>query len=218
MVTGDVIRVCGRTELSPVREHVARWDSIKRLKRHQPLPTAVETNERLIRSGSVNYRLVRTHGIVADAFKDEIDLFANIFVLRTEVDTQVVVLADSNLSEEKLFSLIGAKVDVSGICLPLPGDRQFMPPYIAISDIDGLTVISPPFAGINAIPILETFGRVSADHFAKIGLRRITGHVLATWQNSEISGRSSMVLSGASPTRTSPASLASRSPSSSSTC
>ena len=186
VVTGDVVRVCGKTELSPVREHVARWDSIKRLKRHQPLPTAVETNERLIRSGSVNYQLVQAHGIIADAFKDEIDLFANILVLRTETDTLVVALSDSNLPEEKLFSLIGAKVDVSGICMPLPGDRQFMPPYIAISDIDGLTVVSPPLADINAIPLLKTFGHISPDSLSKIGLRRITGRVLATWQGSEL--------------------------------
>ena len=186
VMTGDVVRVHGKTELSLVREHVARRDSIRRLKRHQPLPTAVEINERLVRSGSVNYQLVRAHGIIADAFKDEIDLFINIFILRTEADTLIVSLTDSNLSENKLVSLIGAKVNVSGICMPLPGDRQFMPPYIEIPDIDSLTVVSPPLADIDAIPFLETFGHVSPDHFAQIGLRRITGRVLATWQGSEL--------------------------------
>ena len=186
VATGDVVRVCGKTELSPVREHVARWDSIKRLKRHQPLPTAVETNERLIRSGNVNYQLVRAHGIISDAFKDEIDSFINVFVLRTEADTLIVALADGNLPEDRIFSLIGAKVDVAGICLPLPGDRQFMPPYIEIPDIDSLTIVSPPLADINALPLLETFGHISPDSLSKIGLRRITGCVLATWQGSEL--------------------------------
>ena len=181
---GDRIHLVGATIPVNSNKTTLVWKSIRKTGQ-APLPDSISADARKIADGRLNYRLIHAQGVIADAFKDEIDESEHILLLRTGADTIVIALPDYGITEESLQPFIGAKVKVTGVCMPLTGARRFLRPYLEISSLRDISILMPPPSAADAVPELEAFGRLSQEQISTLDQRRISGRVLATWNGNE---------------------------------
>ena len=136
--------------------------------------------------GECDYHDVVVEGLVTEAFTDEIDPLCRFVVLTANGYTLTVNTGygDAGLTNET--SLVGARVRVTGAVSPSPGCwRHFVERALnALGDGLGLTVVEPAPKDIFAVPLLTVPDVADPRELADMGLRRVTGRVLAVWQGS----------------------------------
>ena len=146
---GDIVQVAGyginnelgRRQLTPV--------SISVIGR-KPLPQPVEIDNAQLSSGSVNHRYVRMHGVVAAAFRDELDSRWNWFLLRTPSGSANVACPEEQIPLQNLRNMTDAEVVATGIALPFSNWRANLGNYLQLVTANAIEVLhdapSNPFS------------------------------------------------------------------------
>ena len=183
--TGDVIRVTGITSYDMFNQPVVNCTNIVHIgKTTIPQPEFV-TLDALLRK-NLNHRLLRTTGTVADAFKDEIDHRYNYMLLKHGASILPVAFPDPSLPESSLRNLVGAEISVVGVCCFLSGARDFLGPRLETTGMDNISILRPAPKDPFDVPPLKNIHRTSPAIVAGMGRHRITGRVLAVWNDNEI--------------------------------
>ena len=140
----------------------------------------VEVSLPELTKGSYDLRLVRFEGIVTDAFRDEVDTKWNILSLEADGETVSVHFYDPEMQQQRLNSMVDARVSVDGMYFPMPGgSRRYLGPWVqAISKDSIRTVTSPPMDPFSVDEISDD--RISS-YIHNPHRRRISGTVIARW-------------------------------------
>lgn len=133
-------------------------------------------------------RLVETEAAVIDIFQDEISPDHDYLQLK---DDDTIVLAATKHNPD-LFKLRDARIRLCGIfnsCVF--SQRKFTGPCIFVNS-DDITVLVPPPSDPFDFPELKRILYISPRDVARMGKRRISGHVIATWQHNNMFIRTGM--------------------------
>ena len=182
---GDKIDIGLKAKKYPVGRRSLNSTGLKVVGSQYVPPPAKVTAMQVIQ-GECDYHDVVVEGLVTEAFTDEIDPLCRFVVLTANGYTLTVNTGygDSGLTNET--SLVGARVRVTGAVSPSPGCwRHFVERALnALGDGLGLTIVEPAPADIFAVPLLTVPDVADPRKLADMGLRRVTGRVLAVWQGS----------------------------------
>lgn len=183
---GDRIDIGLKTKKHPIGRRSLNSTGLKVVGFQNVPPPAKATAAQVIQ-GECDYHDVIVEGLVTEAFTDEIDPLCRFIVLNANGHALTVNTGygDSGLTNEA--ALVGARVRVTGAVSPSPGCwRHFVERALNIlGDGLGLAVIEPAPADIFAVPSLTVPDEADPRELADMGLRRITGRVLAVWQESQ---------------------------------
>ena len=178
--TGDVIRATGTTSFDTYSQPHADYTNLVRIGHAAvPKPEVLSLNELL--HGDYNHRLVETSGTIVDAFRDEIDSRYNYLLLKSGSEILPVAFPDMNVSDASLHALIGAEVNISGLCLFVSGSRDFLGPRLELTGLDAVHVTKPAPGDLFDAPMLENVHRINPAAVANMGRRAIVGRVIAVW-------------------------------------
>ena len=131
-------------------------------------------------------KTVEVSGDIVDIFRDEYDQNYRFVVLKT--DDKTIYAVTRNLSID-FNRLIGASVRIRGKFNPsLPPNRRYLGSTVVILEQDDITVLKPgprdPFA---VTEIGDEFTWYSSpEKVVGSGIRRMRGHVLASWQGRSV--------------------------------
>lgn len=167
---GDIVQVCGygiNNELG--LRHLAP-DSISVIG-HRPLPQPVVVDNSQLLSGIFNHRYVSMRGVVAAAFRDELDSRWNWFLLRTPSGSANVACPEEQIPLQSLRIMTDAEIVATGIAIPFSNWRANFGNYIQLVTADAIEVLtaapSDPF-------LAPPLGKEPTSHRV-----RISGRVLA---------------------------------------
>lgn len=180
---GDEISVTGRTELE--KETLIPILTADNIISHgkSPLPKPQDMTIADILRSSNDYRFVRTHGIVFDAFPDEIDSKWNFLLIRDGSSTILAAMFDFGCSARPhLDSLIDSEVELT--CFRTPsrsGRRMFTGPYLTLPDESYLHIIKPAPDNPFSLPRLENLVHTRPADIALMRRRTVEGEAIAIW-------------------------------------
>ena len=178
--TGDRIRATGTTSFDVFSQPHADYTNLIRIGNAAvPKPEVLSLSDLL--HGDYNHRLVETSGTIADAFRDEIDHRYNYLLLKRGSEILPAAFPDMNVSEASLQALIGAEVNIIGLCLFTSGARGFLGPRLELTGLDAIHVIKPAPRDPFDAPMLEDIHRINPAAVANKGRRAIIGRVIAVW-------------------------------------
>ncbi len=181
--TGDIIRATGTTSFDTFSQPHADYTNLVRIGHAAvPKPEVLSLSELL--HGDYNHRLVETSGTIADAFRDEIDHRYNYLLLKHGSEILPAAFPDPNVSEASLQALIGAKVNINGICLFTSGARGFLGPRLELTGLNAIRVMRPAPSDPFDAPMLEDIHRINPAAVANMGRRVIVGRVIAVWNGN----------------------------------
>ncbi len=167
---GDIVQVkgygsnneLGLRHLTPVSISVIE---------HRPLPQPVDIDNAQLSSGSFNHRYARMRGVVAAAFRDELDSRYNWFLLRTSSGSANVACPEEQIPLQKLRDMTDAEVVATGIAIPFANWRANLGNYLQLVTTNAIEVLhaapSDPF-------LAQPPGKEPTSHRV-----RISGRVLA---------------------------------------
>lgn len=137
--------------------------------------------------GECDYHDVIVEGLVTEAFTDEIDPLCHFIVLTAGGHSLTVNTGYGESGLTNAASLVGARVRVTGAISPTPGCwRHFMERSMSIlGDGLGLSITEHAPADVFGAPPLSVPAVADPRELADMGLRRVTGRVLAVWQESQ---------------------------------
>lgn len=139
---GDTIRIRGFVNQLHLHFSAARSHDVTVLSRGLR-PTATNTIATAIHKGRLDYRLVRLEGVLADAFRDEIDPYVMFFILDDGHGTCYASAPVDNADEPALQALIGRKVAIQGLCVPCNEfNRKLLGHTIFLTDCKSITPVS----------------------------------------------------------------------------
>ena len=185
--SGEIVRVSGKIAIGRrSRRAYADCDLIASVGHTAPVPPRTVTATELL-SGDFDCRPVRLRGTVRDVADDEID--PNYIFLILNCDGEMIYVPNSSTAgnREKLNALIGATIEIGGVCAPsyLGGRRQIgrlLQPYGA----DSLTVINPPGADPFDVPEIRDFTKMRPPEIAALGRHKASGRVIAVWHGDSL--------------------------------
>ena len=178
---GDRVTILGTTAISHFDHVYASVTSIVRLASCRPREPVPATFEDIL-SGRCDCRLVKTRGILRDVFRDEIDPSYNYLVLKS--GSQTLYVPSPNFLIDN--TLLGADCTVTGLCIPrISGARRHLGRVVELARADDFCVLTPPDSDPFDAPPLED-GYQDPSEVQSMGMRRIVGKVLATWQRKNI--------------------------------
>ena len=181
---GDVIAVEGeivRRE-SGMRENACRVIHLGRSP--LPPPKAVPLAE-LFRKDFL-YRRVTTEGTLVFVRKDEIDTDNNHLLVKDGTTVLCATLPANAIKETDAFSLLGARLRLTGILMPSTGARRNIANYLNIKHPDGFEVVRPPPIDIFDVPELCFDTTWTPNEIVRMDSRRFEGTVLATWGGDQM--------------------------------
>lgn len=149
---------------------------------HPPLPVSVEQFNR----GDVDYRIVKLRGTVKDACTDDIDPDWSYIILDIE-GLSIYAAVPKSAADLKLPALIGAKIEIAGLCMPHPqGIRRFPKRILRLQDLSAVTIIRPAPADPFDVPGISREVLSAPPLIGKSGRLRVCGRVLASWSGKNI--------------------------------
>lgn len=139
----------------------------------------VQTTPAKLADGSLDFNMVSLTGVLEDAILEEISHEWYDLTLNCNGET-IYVLTRSQLDlSEKLTSLVGAEIEVTGVCHPSSsGIRSLTGRFIQLPDISLIKVRTPPHDRFDA-PILDTATTQSPQAISRLGRVRASGEVIA---------------------------------------
>ena len=131
----------------------------------------------------LNLETIRTKGLVADTFVDEIDPRFVIMLLKDKASFLPVSTDASKIPD--LQTLIGAHVEVVGLFTrAMRGVRKYSGPFVVSSSY---SVITPPLEDPFQAPVLRNIWyELTPSEIAALDLHTIRGTVLAAWGGSRL--------------------------------
>ena len=146
---GDIVQVGGygiNNELG--RRHLVP-NSISVIG-HKPLPQPVPIDNSQLLSGRFNRRYVRMRGVVAAAFRDELDSRWNWFLLRTPSGSVNVACPEQKIPLRGLRSMTDAEIAVTGIAIPFTNWRANFGNHLQLVATNAIEILqaapSDPFS------------------------------------------------------------------------
>ena len=182
---GDFIAVEGerirresgmRENASQVIHHLERFPL--------PPPKAVPIAE-LLRN-SFLYRRVSTEGTLVLVRKDEIDTHNIQLLVKDGTSVLYATLGADMIKETDAFTLLGARLRLTGVMMPPTGARRNGTNYLSINYPDGFKVVHPPPTDIFDVPELDFNAQWTPDEIVRMEPHRFEGVVLATWGGDQI--------------------------------
>lgn len=150
---------------------------------HGTAPSPHATTLAALCRGEDNLSLVRVRGIVDDISADEIDAAYRILWLREgSASLSVIVPAKALGSSPDFDKILHAEIEFTGICHPeCPTARYYRGPVFLLEGDAPIRVVKPAPPDIfNRPPI--PFGKMfSPAEITSLGLRTVTGTVVAVW-------------------------------------
>ena len=183
---GDVLRATGVTaRLDDVVS--ADCETIEVIGHTSPEPPH-QTTIRAILQGQHPYQYVRTHGLVTDAFNDDIDhQFVRVVIAPVDDPNSGslnLTIPAATVSLDTVTSLIGAEVDAGGVFSPITrGLRRVCRSEIDLRSFSDITVTRPAPSDPFDIPDLDDVRRSNA---INVGRRRAAGRVIAVWRGLNV--------------------------------
>ena len=149
----------------------------------QPLPPPVKVSLAHLSQGDFIYRTVITEGTLVLARHDEISPQDIQLIIKDGPSVLNASLPAAPNGNTDFVALLGARVRLTGI-LQLPaGARRTRTPYLGIN---GFEVIRPAPNDLFGVPELNFDRALSLHDVPSIGLRRVEGIVLATWNENQL--------------------------------
>ena len=108
---------------------------------HRPLPQPVDTDNAQLSSGSITHRYARMRGVVAAAFRDELDSRFNWFLLRTSSGSANVACPEEQIPLQKLKNMTDAEVVATGIAIPFANWRAYFGNYLQLVETNAIEVV-----------------------------------------------------------------------------
>ena len=178
--TGDIIRAIGMTSFDTFSQPHADYTNLVHIGHTAaPQPEILSLSDLL--HGDYNHHLVETSGTIADAFRDEIDHRYNYLLLKRGSEILPAAFPDPDMAEASLQSLIGAEVNIIGVCLFTSGARGFLGPRLELTGLDAIRVTSPAPSDPFDAPTLVDIHRINPAAVANMGRRAVVGRVIAVW-------------------------------------
>ena len=179
---GDQIRVRGHTRQYDFGQVVALCESIEVIG-HGPSPKPVPVSIETLRSGKFDCRYVKLRGTLRDAFDDEVDGSYTYLVLSCEGKLLYAPAPRFKGGD----GMIGAEIEIAGICDPKPGGgRRYMGPIVSILDIDSIRLLKASDEDAFDVPVIEETQNLGPMEIQVLGKRRARGTVLAAWRPNNI--------------------------------
>ena len=179
---GSRIRARGRTALSDFGQVVAQCESIEVIGHGTvPEPETVSIDD--LRSGRFDCHCVNVRGTLRDAFDDEVDGHFTYLVLNCEGKLLYV----SARRFKAAANIIGAEVEVSGICDPRSiGGRRYMGRLLMANGPEGIKILKASDEDAFAVPEIDETRNIGPMEIQSLGKRRAHGTVLAVWRPNNI--------------------------------
>ena len=178
--TGDIIRATGTTSFDVYSQPHADYTNLVVIGHTAAMQPEVHSLGDLLH-GDYNHHLVETEGTISDAFRDEIDHRYNYLLLKRGSEMLPAAFPDPSVTEATLQSLIGAEVNIKGLCLFMSGERGFLGPRLELAGLDAIRVTSPAPSDPFDAPTLADIHRINPAAVANMGRRAVVGRVIAVW-------------------------------------
>ena len=183
-VPGDVVSISGNSYVSAEKEPYAESLRTIRLS-HRALPP-VELHRIRELDASHHLKSVRSEGLVVDAFTDELDPNYVFFILKDGPD-ELPVAVLSRLCPTNASTMLDAEIRVTGVFFRTSnGERKYSGPFICVTETNGIDIVNAPPKNPFAVPELESRLYMTPADVARLGKRRTSGEVLATWNGNRL--------------------------------
>lgn len=178
---GDIIAVHGIACINPLREPWFKQVTFCKLGHDRP-PEPLVMKIASLSPERHHLRLVATQGTVIDVQHDEIDVRFD----RLDLKDNGALIPVSVLHSPANLSLLDTEIRVCGTYTRNSnGYRKFAGPQIEAFQTNAISILRRS-GGPFDCPVLEESVYVTPQDLLKLGKRRITGTVLATWQKDHI--------------------------------
>ena len=167
---GDIVQIDGQGHDNALNRRVLQADTISVIG-YRALPEPVEIDHAALSSGRHRYQLVRMQGVVAAAFRDELDSRWNWFLLCTPDGSVNVACMEAHYPLESLKSLSDANIEATGMAMQLTNWRARLGNHLQLCSSNAISVIRPAPTDPFRVPNLQD--GPSAHR------RCVSGHVLA---------------------------------------
>ena len=146
-------------------------------------PPAYATPTEILK-GLKDLQLVKLHGVVTDAFRDEVDKNYNWIYISDGGARVAVNFRDSQISQSRLDGLIDSSVEVTGICFPYDsGYRRFLKSHLWLRSFDDIHVLkAAPANPYGGAELDQLFAKTSPDPGAIDHRSHTSGRIIATWK------------------------------------
>ena len=180
---GDLVTVNGTAFVTPDNELYTESRQTVPLA-HGKLPP-IEFHPIRELNASHHLKDVRTKGTVVDAFTDELDPNYTFLILKDGPDELPVAIL--NQLTTNVSAMLDAEVHVTGVFRRTSsGERKFSGPFICIEITNGVKVVKSPPTNPFDVPRLEKRLYQTPADVARLGKRRTSGEVLATWNGNRL--------------------------------
>ncbi len=143
-----------------------------------PLPPPIDFEISATNRPDLNFRVVRTHGTVIDAFHDEIDPRNDFLILRSG-DT---LFCASLAAADDIGKYIGCDVRITGSYTGnFLGRRIISGQIIHVGDTSRIEILRTPAADRFDVPSLDYLLHVRPEAVVRMGRHRIEGYIIAVW-------------------------------------
>lgn len=179
---GDKIVACCRLAIHEHGVTTHTVDSLRILGREQvPMPKNVTLAE--LSNGDHDLSLVRVRGTVDDIATDEVAPDYHIILLKSgNVALSIPINRENARLPCNIDQLRYTEVEVTGVCCrDYPSTRFFKEPTFLLCGDDPIRLIRPAPTDIFDRPPLPSKLIYTPDEIATLGLRSVTGTVIAVW-------------------------------------
>ena len=192
---GDlVVETCRRIE-SGVQG--AWWESValETVGRADPPPPSDITLEALLRDRPF-FTPIRTEGIVEDIQQDDTALDSFLLTLRSGSSRiQVTFSSEERRHIPDFDKLLNAKIVLTGVYFDrISSSRPFHGPVFVLTDAGSIRIIESNPADLFSLPALVSGEATAPADIAELGLRTLSGTVLACWERKHVLLKSNLGL------------------------
>ena len=182
LTEGDFVRVTGRT-LKDARGRNSTLCETVRVRRHGNVPPFVEASADDILSGRLAFRMIRLHGIVGDAFRDDIDSRFTFLIVNNGGESILVPIHAPDITDAEIEAYIGSEVVVSGLCDPQPQTcRRRCYHLINVDRTDDIRILKRADIDPFSVPDISQLDLERPSRIPTLGRHRTQGRVIAVWQ------------------------------------
>ena len=161
-------------------------DTLKTVGHGDPPPSDI-TLEALLRDRPF-FTPVRTEGIVEDIQQDDTSMDSFLLTLRSGSSRIQVTISSQELPRIPDFDkLLNAKIVLTGVYFDrISSSRPFHGPVFVLTDAGSIRIIESNPADLFSLPALAPNEATAPADIAELGLRTLSGTVLACWEKKHV--------------------------------
>lgn len=154
---------------------------------HGPAPVSTAFSAADFKRGALDGRPCRLTGVVRDFRRDELDPEWNYMVLESDGMSISIYSASGDERQEDMMALIGATITVDGLCIARPRTfRRKLGRVIHCQRFSEIKVVTPASSDPFDVPDITCTENLQPFDIQALGLRRLSGTVLATWHGDTV--------------------------------